>query len=1303
LLLSLCALGSLVIRFQLRKHLELLLLRLFQGSQFRLQRRHFRVVNGFQRGDLALLYGDLAVIGEILTMLFLKFVEQHRGEQVIVDGEGLARFIVLHQIRVDLGHLFGNQPILKGMRAALGAVLVAEGDRAQAHQLVSDGAHILDVVLEAAGRGQCSQLPAGVDVHSDPSAGGDSADAGDVGGLLAAAADANDPGILGGPGIANLDVVAAGGQGLTGAIPQGNIAATRSEVIEGIVAIRVVVVTCRVVEEAIVTIGGVVVTGRVEVEGQDTVGGVVVTRRVGVEGIGARSDRDTDRSFLAGTFWPDVKESQALFYLRRSLSELRQVLGPDAARLISPTPRTLRLDPEGMEVDVLSFDAAIARGDAASLETAVDLYHGDLLEDCDEAFALPEREARREAYVTALQRLALMKVAAAPATAVAYLRRAAGIDPLNEALQRALMEALTQSGDFAAVQQSYREFRQRLQEEFQSEPDPETVALYYRLREQVRQTTPTLCRISAHLFPTATSQTRDGNAALLPPTNLPRSLTSFIGREKEKVEVKRLLQQGPLITLIGMGGSGKTRLSLEVADEVLANYPDGVWLVELASLSDPTLVAQTVAMAVDIREKAGTPLLQTLIGSLQSKRTLLVMDNCEHVVPACADLVNSLLRSCPQVSVLASSREALGITGEQLFRVPCLALPTPQQALSLERLLEYEAIRLFVERAVLVRPDFVVTTANTSAVVSVCHRLDGLPLALELAAARVRGMGVEVIQTRLDDRFHLLTGGSRTALPRHQTLRALIDWSYDLLSEAEQVLLARASVFAGGWTLEAAERVAGEAIGAAEPLVTPTSPVTEILESPWTFQLLIPTDDVLDLLLSLVDKSLVLVEEQGGITRYRLLETVQAYARERLEASNETERIGARHREWCAEFMETANPRLWGVEAAIWLDRVEAEQDNLRLALAGGNDLISFRIAGAMWWFWYVKCYWTEGREYLVGLLETGETGVGHTKERALALRGAGVLTRSQGDYSTSQVWFERALEIYRDLDQRQDIAHTLNSLGNMAYSQGDPIRARVFYEESLGIFRVMADPSNVASTLGNLGMVAIDQGDYAEARKLCEESLALCKVLGDRRDLASALNSLGKVAHMQGDYRVAHSHLQESLEISREIRDPRFQSFALANLGRVAKGQGDYGVARALHEESLAICREIGDRHGMATLFQDLGTIAADQGDCGTARVLYEQSLGIHRELGTRQGVALSIECLAGLCVVEGNAVTAARLWGAAEALREEIRSPLLPDEREGHDRAVAELRRAMGEEAFSAAWQEGRGMTVALCNPAN
>lgn len=717
------------------------------------------------------------------------------------------------------------------------------------------------------------------------------------------------------------------------------------------------------------------------------------------------------------------------------------------------------------------------------------------------------------------------------------------------------------------------------------------------------------------------------------PNNLPRQLTTFIGREKEIAEVTSLLRKTSLLTVTGTGGCGKTRLTLQVAADMLEEFPDGVWFVELAPLTEPGLVAQTVAQVLNLPEQMSKSFTQVVTESLVDKRLLIVLDNCEHLLTACAQIANSLLRSCPHVKILASSREAMGIGGEQTYRVPSLSLPNLKQV-TLENVSAYEAVRLFIERALLCRPDFVVTNQNAPALASVCHHLDGIPLAIELAAARVRSLTVEEINERLDNRFRLLTGGSRTALPRQQTLRAAIDWSYDLLNVQERWFLSQLSVFAGGWTLAAVEGICSDDT--------------------------IADFETLDFLTSLVDKSLVMVERSEERTRYRLLESVRQYAANRLEESGGRLPVRVRHRDYFVRLAEEAEPKLRGAEQGHWLSVLESEHDNLRQALTfcledAEGGIAGLHLGGALQRFWMIRGPLSEGRERLRALLSQASAQE-PTAARALALNGAATLALFQGDYTS----------------------------------------ARALFEESLTIRRELGDQEGIAQSLGNLGNVAHEQGDYASARTRLEESLAIRRVLGERRSIAAALGNLGNVALDQGDSTSARALYEESLGIFRELGDQQAIAYCLYNVGSIAVDQSDSASARSLFNESVALLRELGDRRGMAICLLSLGNAALEQDDIVSARELFAESLTIAYELGNTPGIPYCLESFASLGVKEDRKLYSSLLWGAATALRETIGSPLPPTDREKQEHAIASVRASLGEAAFAAAWEEGRALKM-------
>jgi non-specific serine/threonine protein kinase len=577
-------------------------------------------------------------------------------------------------------------------------------------------------------------------------------------------------------------------------------------------------------------------------------------------------------------------------------------------------------------------------------------------------------------------------------------------------------------------------------------------------------------------------------------------------------------------------------------------------MVKLAALTDPDLVPQAVATDLGLKEELNRSLTQTLTAHLKSRHVLLLLDNAEHLLVACAQLADAVLPQCARITILTTSREALGLAGELTYRVPSLSMPDPKRDATPEGLLKYESAQLFIERALFRMPHFAVTRENAPALASVCYRLDGIPLAIELAAARMRAMSLEELNQGLAHRFRLLTGGSRTALPRQQTLRSAIEWSYDLLNDAEKALLCRVSVFSGGWTLEAAEEVcAGEGID---------------------------EDRVLDLLTSLVDKSLIVTEERNGGTRYRLLETVRQYAQDRLRESGEETRWQEQHLTHFLALVEEAEPQLAGADQLAWLDRLETEHDNLRSALAwssatGGNVTGGIHLAGALWRFWNVRGYFAEGRGWLGGLL--GAASGGQVAARAKALHAAGVMARQQGDYPVARTLHEESLTLSRELDDHRGVVSSMISLGNVAYDQGDYPAARALYEETLAMARGLVDRWGVAALLNNLGNVVRDQGDSVSARALYEECLAIARERADRGGIAAALTKLGDVAC----------------------------------------DQGDYPAARALQEEALAIRQELGDRSGIAESMEGLAYVRFSLAGPGRAAHLWGAVERLREEIG--------------------------------------------------------------------------------------
>jgi predicted ATPase/DNA-binding CsgD family transcriptional regulator len=709
-------------------------------------------------------------------------------------------------------------------------------------------------------------------------------------------------------------------------------------------------------------------------------------------------------------------------------------------------------------------------------------------------------------------------------------------------------------------------------------------------------------------------------------------LSSFVGREREFADVRRLLADRRLLTLTGPGGAGKTRLAIEVSRELSSaeTFADGVWFAGLAPLTDAALLPQTTAAALGVREEPGRAVLETLQESLRARRLLLVLDNCEHLVEACAQLADTLLRACPQVAILATSREALNIPGETVWPVPPLSIPGRADTLSPDKLLRLEAIRLFVERARSAIPDFVLSDANAAAVAEICTRLDGLPLAIELAAARVRLLGPDQIAFGLADRFRLLTGGARTALRRHQTIGALVDWSYELLAEAERTLFCRVGVFAGDWSLEAAEAVGGG------DDINPTT--------------------VLDLLGHLVDKSLVIAESPNlrGKVRYRLLETLRDYALERLTVETTLAAARHRHARYFLELVERADTRLWAGDDAGAASSIEAEHDNVRAALrhflAAGQAECAARLAGALGMFWFFRGHFGEGRAWLrevLGQLEAGGPSASATYAKALHTDGR--LAHGQGDYTAAEVRLQAALAIWRRVDDRVQMANGLFLLGRTALGRGQRAAAQALFLESLACAEAAGDPWMESLARLWMAQVAFDDGDDEAARTWAEQVLAGVETTGSHRNAC----------------------------------------FALRLLGDVEAHQGNIDRARKMLEASLAHGREVG-RWLAAWPAVDLADLLIEQPDRNEARALLREALITYRDAGDREGVADSLEGCARLSATVGLMAKAVRLAGAAAALRAAVGTPAR-GERSNLDRHLARERAMLGPRAADAAWAQG------------
>ena len=735
------------------------------------------------------------------------------------------------------------------------------------------------------------------------------------------------------------------------------------------------------------------------------------------------------------------------------------------------------------------------------------------------------------------------------------------------------------------------------------------------------------------------------------PHNLPAQLTSFVGREHELAEVKQLLSNTRLLTLTGPGGTGKTRLSLQLAAEVLdtKQFPDGVWLVELAPLADPTLVTQTVASTLGVREQPGRTLLDALTDYVRAKTMLLILDNCEHLIETSAQFTHSLLRAAPRLKILATSRESLGIGGETAYRVPSLPLPDPQQLHSLDALSQNDCVRLFVDRALAAYPPFRLKEKNALAIADICRRLDGIPLAIELASARTKVFPPEEIAERLDDRFRLLMGGSRTALERHQTLFALIEWSHNLLSEPERMLLRRLSIFAGGWSFEAAQAICGEGIDA----------------------------EMLDLLTHLVDKSLVAAEEQAEEARYRLPETIRQHARDKLLESGESEQIRNRHLDFFLRFAEVAEPKLRSAEQLEWLNRVETEHDNLRTALAwsleSGKSKAALELAGALYYFWELHGYLSEGFKWLRDALtlSEGEQHGGVTAEELYTLNRETIARRAKALYAAGRLFGDKEFDV-----------------------EG----ARTMIEESLRLWRQLGDKWWIAATLESSGVIKIFQGDLQTAHDQFEEGVLLAREVEDRWPLALCLMRLAAVV-ARTDMAAAHPLVEEAVVVARNVGDKYLLGFMLLGLATQNLIEGNLAEAEAIAKEALLELRATGGGIYVLLALYGLVVITCLQGDSAKAKGYCWQLATLSRETGNPLVTLFAGTAFGFMLSISGQPERAVRLLAAFEsqARQHGMKLNMMGGPMQmAHNRFLEIARGQLDFVAFEAAWAEGQQMTI-------
>jgi predicted ATPase/serine/threonine protein kinase len=771
-----------------------------------------------------------------------------------------------------------------------------------------------------------------------------------------------------------------------------------------------------------------------------------------------------------------------------------------------------------------------------------------------------------------------------------------------------------------------------------------------------------------------------GDFSSRPPTEgrsvkLPVELTSFVGREAEIVVVsKLLLGDTRLVTLTGTGGVGKTRLCLHVAAHVADQFPDGAHFVPLASISDSELVASATAQALGVTETADYPLTARLKAYLSEKQALLMFDNFEQVTAA-APLITELLTACPRLKVLVTSRALLRVRGECEFQVPPLELPDLTHQPSIEALSKCPAVHLFLERARAAHPRFVLTEEDASAVAEICLRLDGLPLAIELAAPRIKILPPQALLARLGSRLDLLTRGSSDLPARQQTMRSTIAWSYDLLDEGEKRLFRYLSVFVGGFPLEAAESVCGE-----QP----------------------ERSSVLDRLSSLLENSLLRKKNEDD-PRFVMLETIREFASERLAKSRKVESLRRAHALFFLDLVERTEPHLKGIDQGAWLERLEVERGNVRTALSWAKETsdveMGMRMAGGHGRFWWARGHLSEGRMWLEQFLVAQQDAPVLASVRAKGLYEAGVLAHMQGDYDHARARLEESRALYQELKYKQGVASSLNILGLLAHDQSDNGRAITLLEEGLALNRELGDEQGISFSLGQLGIVAQEQGDYERAMILQEESAAIRARLGDEVGSAAALNNLGLIALDNCDYKRAAKLFDQSLTLSRKGGYKVGVAASLNNLGELSQHEGDYGKAAELFSQSLILFREVGDKRDVAALLNNLGDVARSEGDNERAAKLYGEVLSLLSKSDERSTIAVCLEGLASVACKRNQAGVAATILGVTEGLREAIDNPLPPSRRADYESTVLTARSALEEASFSAAWKRGRAMTLEQC----
>lgn len=1081
------------------------------------------------------------------------------------------------------------------------------------------------------------------------------------------------------------------------------------------------------------------------------------------------------RERLAELLWPDWPQQSAMSNLRYALADLRKGIGDRQAQpaLLLINRESIQLNPAAnIHVDVVEFETAIrdprtsitdTQLSISNLQSAISLYRGDFLEgfSLDDNPPFEEWLLAKRAYFNqqALKALSLLTEWGIDQReyeqAEGYARRQIELEPWREQAHQQLMRTLSLKGERVQALAQYESLRKALQRELMVEPSAETKQLYKNIRDEE----PHGIKERGDGVPSSHTSLSPAPLSLIPgsrptphPNNLPHHLTSFIGRQEEINTVRRLLSTHRLVTLTGAGGVGKTRLALQAASGMTEDFPDGIFVTELSPLINPDMLHQAVLSSLGLKAEANLLPLKILTGYYQNKTSLIILDNCEHLVESCAHFSDTLLRACPGLHILVTSREILSVSGEAVFQVPPLSIPTGEAA-SLATVLQSDAARLFAARASSVLPDFAVDAENAAAIAQVCRRLDGIPMAIELAAVRVNLLTVEEIAQRLDDCFRLLTGGSRTALPKQKTLRGLIDWSWDLLPESEKAFFNMLSVFAGGWSLETAESLA---------------------ENP---------GETLDMLTSLANKSMIVVDHPPGLAaRYRMLETLRQYGQEKLAESGLKSATHSRHRDFFLALAESAEPELKGYGQIQWLKRLDLEHDNLRAALEWSflakDAQAALRLVGALSYYWAIRWNGDESRIYTQRALDLAK----NTQDMLLSPWKAKVLLGSvlafdlyyPRDSASRQAAVEQALRLFQERGDKQGIGSALLILSNLSMWAGDIAASELQVEQSLAIMQELKNAWGIANCLfqyrliaeakeerskrlafGEEGIAVIkttgdrwclathlielnweiwDYGNTEKSRLLSEETLQIIREIGDKFNEALILQNLAYMELFHGDHHKARSLAENSgaiwsdlgvkihfnnytmgeialytgnlveaqamfdaaLHLAREENVLDLHGLSLDGLGRCSYYQGKYPQARALLLESLTKLEDTKGKHHQRMTLRDLGDVARLQGETAQAADWYRKSLAIIRLLWSNPFAPETIEGLAKVAGMQDQPRRAVRLFAAAQAARNWMETPLPPVLHSDYERNLKAVGEALGQEAFTAAWNEGFALTL-------